>query len=79
MFLLFDSSKLFLMCFIGITIANLCPYIMINLDNLDCSECRSEEVMFLLTISVHVGTSTDRVLLLLDFTPQEQVHRSAMY
>ena len=39
------------MCLIRSTIANLCP-IMVHSNTLDFNECRSEEVMFLLTLSV---------------------------
>ena len=52
-FLLFGKSNLsiFQMCFIRITIAYLCLK-MIDFDAVDFSERRSEEVMFLLTLSV---------------------------
>ena len=36
-------------------LANLCP-IMIHFNALDCNMCRSREVMFLLTLSVHYNT-----------------------
>ena len=39
------------MCLVRSTIANLCP-IMIHFNALDFNVCRSEEVMFLLTLSV---------------------------
>ena len=40
------------MCLIRRTIAYLCPN-MINFDVVDFSECRSEVVMFLMTLGVH--------------------------
>ena len=39
------------MWLVGTTIAKLCPN-MVHFDALDFSECHSEEVMFLLTLSV---------------------------
>ena len=39
------------MCLSKMTLANLCQN-MIHFDAVDFSECRSEEVMFLLTLSV---------------------------
>ena len=52
-FLLFDTSKpviFFQMCLIRTTTAYPCPNI--KFDAVDASECRSEEVMYLLTLSV---------------------------
>ena len=46
---IFSSFLYFLCAFI--TLANLCPN-MINFDMVDFSKCRSEEVMFLLMLSV---------------------------
>ena len=43
------------MCLLRITLASLCPN-MIHFDEVDFSECRSEEVMFLLTLSVFSHT-----------------------
>ena len=42
----------FEMCLVRSTIAKLCPNV-IHFDALDFSECRSEKVMFLLTLSVY--------------------------
>ena len=44
------------MCLVRSSIAKLCPN-MIHFDALDFSECRSEEVMFLLMLSVLTLTS----------------------
>ena len=54
--LFFDLIKrlFFEMCLVRSTIANLSP-IMIHFNALDFKECRSEEVMFLLTLSVYIS------------------------
>ena len=49
--LFYSNICFFEMCLIRRTIANLCPIIK-HCNALDCSECRSEKVMFLLTLSV---------------------------
>ena len=53
--LFFDSIKrlFFKICLIRSTIANLCP-IMVYFNTLDFNECRSEEVIILLTLSVYL-------------------------
>ena len=54
-FLLFEAriSCVFLIFLLRSSKAYSCPY-MINFDAVDFSERRPEEVMFLLTLSVHV-------------------------